>query len=500
MMWKDKPMTKDGKQHLESLRDGREIFINGEVVNDVTTHPAFRNSTRSMASLYDFQAETGNADRMTFESPTSGARVNRQWQLPTNYDELVTRRQAIEAWNEVHFGFMGRAPDHVASTLVGFMMGIDLLEQHDPTRAGALRDYFAFVRDNDHYVTYVIVNPQGDRSKATSDQGDELHTVGIVDEDIEGITVKGAKMLGTGTVMCNEVLVASLLPLKEGEEHYAVTFALPMNAKGLKQMCRRSYEENAASVFDNPLSSRYDENDAILYFDEVKVPWERVFALRDPKVCRGLFHTAPGHAMQNYQSMIRLMVKMRFLVGIARMITETNGVMNFPPVREKLGQLASEAYMIESLVYGMEVGARRVGSHVAPTRNAVISALVLAQQLYPKVITAIRELAGGGLIMLPSDIRDFANPELADLIQKTQKSSTYSPENRVKVFKLAWDAIGSEFGSRHITYEMFYAAPNFMNQTMAFDSYDWDHATGMVDRMLASYDLEESLADSKNSR
>jgi len=488
-------MPKNGTQHLDSLRDGREIFINGESVDDVTTHPAFRNSTRSMASLYDFQAAAENLEHMTFESPSNGARVNRQWQLPTTYEEMVTRRQAIEAWNEVHYGFMGRGPDHVASTLCGFMMGVDLLEAYDPKRADALRDYFAFVRDNDHYVTYVIVNPQGDRSKATSDQGDEFHTVAVVDEDSQGITVKGAKMLGTGTVMSNEVLVASLLPLKEGEENYAVTFAVPMNAKGLKQICRRSYEESATSVFDNPLSSRYDENDAILYFDEVKVPWERIFALRDPQVCRGLFHTAPGHAMQNYQSMIRLMVKMRFLVGIARMVAETTGVVNFPQVREKLGQLTAEAQMIESLVYGMEVSARRVGPYLAPTRNAVISALVLAQQLYPNVITTIRELAGGGLIMLPSSVRDFANPEIADLIHKTQKSSVYSPEDRVKAFKLAWDAIGSEFGSRHTTYEMFYAAPNFMNQTMAFDSYDWPRATGMVERMLASYDLEESLSD-----
>lgn len=492
-------MPKDGTQHLEALRDGREIYINGELVDDVTTHRAFRNSTRSIASLYDFQAAGDNVERMTFASPATGDRVNLQWRLPTCYEELAKRRQAIEAWNEVHFGFMGRAPDHVASTLVGFMMGIDLLEAHDPNRAAALRDYFAFVRDNDHYVTYVIVNPQGDRSKATSDQGDEFHTVAIVDEDSEGIVVKGAKMLGTATAMCNEVLVASLMPLQEGEERYAVTFAVPMNAKGLKQMCRRSYEENAASVFDNPLSSRFDENDAILYFDEVKVPWERVFALRDPEVCRALFHTAPGHAMQNYQSMIRLMVKMRFLAGVARMVAETTGIVNFPQVREKLGQLTSETQMIEALVHGMEAGARRVGSYLAPTRNAVISALVLAQQLYPKVITTIRELAGGGLIMLPSDVRDFANPELADLIRKTQKSSVYSPEDRVKVLKLAWDAVGSEFGSRHTTYEMFYAAPNFMNQTMAFDSYDWDRAMGMVERMLASYDLQTSLKEATSA-
>ena len=182
------------------------------------------------------------------------------------------------------------------------------------------------------------------------------------------------------------------------------------------------------------------------------------------------------------------------------MVAETTGIVNFPQVREKLGQLTSETQMIEALVHGMEAGARQVGSYLAPTRNAVISALVLAQQLYPKVITTIRELAGGGLIMLPSDVRDFANPELADLIHKTQKSSVYSPEDRVKVLKLAWDAVGSEFGSRHTTYEMFYAAPNFMNQTMAFDSYDWDRAMEMVERMLASYDLQGSLKEATSAR
>ena len=487
-------MTKDGTQHLESLRDEREIYINGEKVDDVTEHVAFRNSCRSMASLYDFQSEPANLERMTFESPDTGERVNRQWQLPTSYDEMVTRRQALEAWGEVHYGFMGRAPDHVASSLAGMVMGIDLLEDRDKSRDGALTDYFRYVRDNDHYVTYVIVNPQGDRSKAVKDQGYEFHTVAVVDQDSEGITVKGAKMLGTGTVMANEILVASLMPLPEGEEDYALNFAVPIDAKGLKQVCRRSYEESATSVFDYPISSRYDENDAIIYFDDVKVPWERVFSFRDTKTCRGFFHTAPGYAMQNYQSMIRLMVKMRFLAGIARMVAETTGVVNFPQVREKLGHLTAEVRMIESLVYGMEATAESVGPYLAPRRNTVISALVIAQQLYPKVMTTIRELAGGGMIMLPSGVQDFADPMLSDLIDKTQRSSVRSPEDRVKTFKLAWDAIGSEFGSRHTTYEMFYAAPNFLNQSMAYESYDWDRSMDMVDRMLGGYDLAGSLA------
>ncbi|MSQ55695.1 MAG: 4-hydroxyphenylacetate 3-monooxygenase [Betaproteobacteria bacterium] len=486
-------MSKNGSQHLQSLRDGRAVYIDGARVDDVTTHPAFRNAARSVAALYDFQSAPENQARLTFPSPTTGSRVHRLWLLPTTYAEMVERREAMEAWNELHYGFMGRGPDHVASTLCGWVMGIDLLQGHDPKRAAAVRDYFAYVRDHDHYVTYVIVNPQGDRSKATSDQGDEFHTVKIVDEDSSGITVKGAKMLGTGTAICNEVVVASLLPLKPGEEDYAITFAVPAGTKGLKQLCRRSYEAAAPSVFDYPLSSRFDENDAILYFDEVKVPWERVFALRDPVVCRGLFHTAPGHAMQNYQAMIRLSVKLRFLVGIARLVAETTGIVNFPQTREKLGQLVAELRMVEALVHALEADAERFGPYLAPRRNRVISSLVLAQQLYPRIMTAIRELAGGGMIMLPSHVRDFADPELAAIIRRTQRSSAFSPEDRVKAFKLAWDAVGSEFGSRHTTYEMFYAAPNITNQTMAFESYDWARSTGMVARCLGSYSLEEEL-------
>jgi 4-hydroxyphenylacetate 3-monooxygenase len=380
------------------------------------------------------------------------------------------------------------------------VMGIDFLQDRDKSRDGALLDYFQYVRDRDDYVTYVIVNPQGDRSKGVKDQGEEFHTVGVVDEDAEGITVKGAKMLGTGTVMANEVLVASLMPLQPGEEDYALNFAVPIDAPGLKQMCRRSYEESATSVFDYPISSRYDENDAVLYFDEVKVPWERVFAYRDTVTCRGFFHTAPGYAMQNYQSMIRLTVKMRFLAGIARMVAETTGVVNFPQVREKLGQLTAEVRMIESLVHGLEATAEPFGPYLAPRRNSVISALVIAQQLYPKVMTTVRELAGGGMIMLPSGASDFADPMLADLIDKTQRSSVRSPEDRVKTFKLAWDAVGSEFGSRHTTYEMFYAAPNFLNQSMAYDSYDWDSSMNMVDRMLGSYELADSLTAAKDDK
>ncbi len=486
-------MVKTGTQHIAMLRDGREVYLDGKRVTDVTTHPAFRNSIGSYASLYDFQARPENIEKMTFQPEGTPNQVSRIWQLPTSYDELVQRRDALEAWTELHYGFMGRSPDHVASCISGMYMGIDVFEQADPARAGALRDYYRYARNNDLFLTYVIVNPQANQSKTAHEQEDKYLAVGIVDQDAEGITVRGAKMLATSGIMANEVFCSCIQPLREGDEMYALSFAIPMNTKGLKVMSRKSYEANATSVFDNPLASRYDENDAVLYFDDVKVPWERVFVAGDVSMCARQFHATPAHSYQNYQCQVRLMVKLRFLVGIAHKITEVNGTSNFPQVKEMLGQLAAEAGMVEAWVYAMEAKGQMVNGYYVPDRSMLYGSQVLTQQLYAKVLNTLRELAGGGMIMLPSSIEDFANPVLADIIGKTQKSPVCSPEERVKFFKLAWDAVGSEFASRHNQYEMFYAGASFVTKGHAYRTYDWKRAAHLVDNMLGSYSLEAEL-------
>jgi 4-hydroxyphenylacetate 3-monooxygenase len=489
-------MIKTGSRHIESLKDGRHVFINGCLAEDVTLHPAFRRSIRSVGSLYDFQSRPDNRELMTYEVPGGGGlRANRIWQLPGNYQELVARRRALEAWAEIHAGFLGRAPDHVASCISGMYMGIEVFEECDTSRAGALADYYRYARDNDLYLTYVIINPQADRSKTADQQQDRFLAAAVVDEDNDGITMRGAKMLATGGIMANEVLVTCIQPLGQGEEPYAVSFAIPLNAKGLKVLSRKSYEESAVSVFDNPLASRFDENDAVLFFDDVKVPWERVFINQNTAMCLKQFHATPAHIYQNYQAQIRLMVKMRFLLGMARRIAETNGVINFPQVRETLGNMAAQSAMVDALVHAMEVKGCMRGAYFVPDAHTLYSAQVLTQQLYPEVITALRELAGGGLIMLPSSIADFGDRTLRDLIGRTQRSPATSSEGRVKFFKLAWDTIGSEFASRHTQYEMFYAGANFVTKGHSFRTFDWHRCTQMVDQMLDSYTLDEELAN-----
>jgi 4-hydroxyphenylacetate 3-monooxygenase len=484
--------VKTGAEHIKSLQDGRTVYIDGELVADVTTHPAFRNAVASSASLYDFQARPENLELMTFTPEGSDRRVNRAWQMPGNYDEMVLRRKALQAWSGVSYGFMGRSPDHLASALIGQRMGIEVFRKHSLERAKAFEDYVDYATKSDLFLTYVIINPQAQRGKSWGEQEDDL-VARIVDEDSSGITIRGAKMLGTSSIMANEVFVANLQPLRPGEEDLAFSCALPMNAKGLRVLSRKSYEASAVSTFDNPLSSRFDENDALVYFDDVKVPWDRIFVYRDTDTCRAQFHDTPGHAYQNYQAQIRLSVKMKFLVGLARRVTEAIGTTNIPAVSEQLGYLAAQASMVDAMLSGMEASGTKIGQYYVPNKHFMYSAQVVTQDLYPKVINTIRELAGGALIMLPSSLRDFADPMLEKIIRTTQRAATMSPEDKVKFLKAAWDAIGSEFGSRHTQYEMFYAGARFVTAGHSFRTYDWDRATGLVENLMASYDLADEL-------
>ncbi len=491
-------MMKTGEQHIAGLKDNRTVLIDGQRVDDVTSHPAFARSVASVGRLFNFAIAPENRELMTYETP-KGERANRIWQLPKSYAELVERRRALEAWASLHGGFMGRAPDHVASCIAGMYMGLDVFEAYDKDRARALADYYEYARDRDLYLTYVIINPQADRSKSAAQQKDPFLSAGVVDQDAQGITVRGAKMLATGGIMAEEVFVTCIQPLQPGDDIYALSFAIPMNAKGLTMLSRKSYEAGAPSVFDNPLSSRFDENDSVLYFDDVKVPWDRVFIHKNIEMCQKQFHTTPAHVYQNYQAMVRLSVKARFLTGIARRTAEINGIVGFPQVREMLGQLAAEAGMIDALVAAMEAKGTHDGPYYVPDRHTLYAAQTLTQQLYPKILNTLRELAGGGMIMLPSSVNDFANPDMATLIQRTQQSPAANATDKVKFYKLAWDAVGSEFASRHQQYEMFYAGATFVTKGHSFRTYNWDAAGALVDKMLAGYHLEDEVKAAQNA-
>jgi 4-hydroxyphenylacetate 3-monooxygenase len=482
-------MARDGQSYLTSLRDNRSIYIDGRRVADVTTDAAFANAVASAARLYDFQATPANVELMTFRSPTSGGQVNRAWQLPRSHSDLVQRRRALEQWARLTCGMVGRSPDHVASTLAGFRMGLSAFRAYDRARAAALEDYFTYARDNDLFLSYVIINPQADKARSAREQPDTQLVASIVDEDAQGITVRGAKMLATSGVMANELLVSGFQALQAGDEAYAFTAAVPLSAKGLTLVSRRSYEQNATSTFDYPLASRFDENDAVAYFEDVKIPWDRVFVCRDLKMAQAQWHDTRAHVFHNYQCMIRLTVKLNFLLGLARKIAETNNIINYPQVRESLGLMAAKVNNIAALVVAMEAAGETFEGYYVPNRSMLCTAQVIAQTIYPEIVEGIRTLAGGGLIMLPASHADFESPKVNAIIRKTQRSAIADSIERVKLMKLAWDAVGSEFGSRHLQYEMFYSGASFVTRGNVFRFFDWSASKSIVEEFMLTYDL-----------
>lgn len=484
-------MSRTGAEYIESLRDGRHVYVNGERVGDVTRHPAFENAVRSVGSLYDIAASPEHRDVMTYPSPKTAERVNKAFLLPRAPEDLAARREAQRVWAEATYGLMGRSPDHVAGFLVGFALRPDVFARAGEEFGRNVVAYYEHVRDHDLYVSYVIIQPQIDRSKPAHQQDDPTICAGVVEERDEGIVVSGAQILGTGAAISNEVFLSCIMPLRPGDERYAISVAMPIATPGVRVIVRRPYADGAPSIFDYPLSTRFDETDAVVVFDRVFVPWERVFVYRDIALTAAQFYETPAHVVGNHQAQVRFWCKSRFLCGLAHRIAEANGVDKLPPVQTMLGELASYSEMAGGLVVAADSECvHDPKGFVYPKPASVYANGWLQATYYGTMINTLRELSGAGFLQVPSSYRDYHNPEVAGDLDRFIRSPALDSLNRTKLFKLAWDIVGSEFAGRHAQYELFYAGSRSMTTSIrAYRSYDFAAARALVDRCLASYDL-----------
>jgi 4-hydroxyphenylacetate 3-monooxygenase len=480
---------RSGAEYVAGLRDGRRVYIDGKLVSDVTVHPAFASAVQSIAKLYDIARDPANRELMTYISPKTGEPVNRIYMIPRTKEDLRARRLAIERWAEESFGFMGRTPDHVAGFFAGFASWSHLFARADQRYARNVVAFYERLRDEDLYATYTIVPPQIDRSKAANEQKDRYLYAGVLREEKDGIVIKGAAMLGTGSAISDWIFLSNIHPMKPGEEDYAISVAVPCNAEGVRIYSRRSYAEAASSVFDYPLASRFDETDSLVVYDEVFVPWEHVFVYKDVELCRAQFYETPAHMLGNNQAQIRYAVKMKFIAGLARKIAEMTANAKNPAVQGMIGEIAAHAQLVEGLVLAQE-GHASVDQYgvCRPGAGELYTNMLFQSQFYPLVLDKMRELCGGGLIQLPSCVEDFDDPEIAADLNRYVVGSEMSSLERTKLMKLAWDAIGSEFAGRHASYEMFYAGAPFITKGHMWRLYDWQSATALVDKALGGYD------------
>ena len=482
-------MLRSGAEYLDSIRDGRTVYIGKERVADVTEHPAFAEAARMYAAMYDLKADPARLDEMTFED--DGGRHSIYFLKPRSRDDLLRRTRAHRVIAEFSHGLLGRSPDHVASSITGLSMRAEIFDSgpRGPQFAGNIVEYQRHARDNDLYLAYAILPPQGARNPALYQSVDRSPpTLRVTAEDDAGVTLNGMKMLATGAVFANEVWIGNIVPLAPSQVKESVTCAVPVAAPGLSLWSRQPFATGVRNEFDNPLSWRFDESDSMVVFKDVKVRWERVFVHDDPALSRDIYVRTPAHFMSNHQSNVRFHSKLRLLIGLASLITRSNGARDIPAVRETLGRLAAleAAYggMIEGQNQGMET---MDNGHVHVNRRYMYAAIEYAVEHHAGICDQIKTLMGGGVFQMPASSEVLEDDALRPVFEEYWSTHDETAIQRMKLFRLAWDLLGSEFAGRHEQYEKFYVGQRFILRNYNFVHTPWDELEGLAEGIMAEY-------------
>lgn len=388
------------------------------------------------------------------------------------------------------YGFMGRTPDYKAAFMSGLEAGAGFYGDY---RQNACAWHRAFA-DRGLFLNHAIINPPLDRSKAIHEMRDVF--VHVERETDQGIVVSGAKMLATGSAITNATFVAPVASaqMEAGKaEDFALVFFARMDNPGLRLMCRPSYEERASSPFDYPLSSRFDENDSVLLFDKALIPWEDVLVYRDLRRATGFYAESGFANLYNFQSGIRLGVKLELMIGLLSLGVRANGAglprdTGCPRRADRPAAPAAGA----DHRHGPRPGAqrRRVGGAAPEYANAL---RIQVPQIWKRVRELLESALGGAPLVTVSGAADLRDGEARRLVDSYYRGAELEPEQRLKLFKLIWDATGSEFGARHAVYESHYSGNA---EQIRLDSLAWASRRGhlayceaMVQRCMADYDI-----------
>ncbi|TRX75445.1 4-hydroxyphenylacetate 3-hydroxylase family protein [Pseudomonas mangiferae] len=479
-----------GSGYLESLRDGRQVYLNGERVADVTEHRAFRNAARSIAALYDV-LHGEHRERLTCED-AFGQRTHRFFTPARDAADLQAAGEAIRHWSTMTYGFMGRTPDYKAAFMSGLAIGADY---YGDFADNARRWHRAFTGQG-LFLNHAIINPPLDRSKAIHDMRDVF--VHVERETDAGLIVSGSKMLATGSALTNATFVAPVASaaLEAGKaDDFALVFFARMDNPGLRLLCRPSYEARASSPFDYPLSSRFDENDSVLLFNQALIPWEDVLVHRDRERATGFYASSGFANLYNFQSGIRLSVKLELMIGLLSLGVRANGTDGFRGIQAALGELIALQHLLQALTAAMARDPERTAAGACVPRLEYASALRIQVPLIWKRVRELLETAlGGSPLVTVSAAADLLDPELRGWVDRYYRGAALEPEQRLKLFKLIWDATGSEFGARHAVYESHYSGNA---EQIRLDSLNWARRRGhlgaceaLVERCMADYDLQ----------
>jgi 4-hydroxyphenylacetate 3-monooxygenase len=451
--------ARTGKQYLAGLREQpREVWLGGERVRDVTAHPGLKGGARAIASLYDMQHDPALRDQMTYVSPSSGDRVGLSFIVPRTREDLENRRVMMLNWARQTCGMMGRSPDFMNVTYAAWAGAADYFAQGRPEFADNMLRYYEYIRENDLTLTHALINLQRSRTSTGVFNLEEGTALQVVRESDAGIVVRGARILATLGPLADEIGVYSPRMGRHAETHspFALSFAIPCGAPGLRFLCRDSFDLGR-SHFDHPLGSRFEEMDCIVFFDDVLVPWERVFLLGDVDLLNKTATATHSSAHSAHQGAAKNLAKCEFVLGIALLMSQTLGNAHLPHVEERIGELMLYAQMTKACMRAAEADAKLDEWGVmCPDQLMVESPRNLFMTAYPRMIEILQLLGSSSFLLTPSE-KDFTGP-LAQHIEQYLATDTADARDRVKLFRLAWDIAGNAFGSRQVLYERFFAS------------------------------------------
>jgi 4-hydroxyphenylacetate 3-monooxygenase len=487
--------ARTGSEYLERLaQHSPEVWIGNERVDDVTTHWATAAAAREIARLYDIQSDPAHRETMLFESPKTGDPVGMQFLIPTSREDIGRRRRAHKVWADATLGLMGRTTDFIGAMLTAWNINADFFGDEGADR---VRAYFEHVRDNDLFITHALADPPVDRSKPPSQQPDPFTYLGVQRETEEGLVVSGAKMLATAAPYADELLVwpFSLRRYEADDNRYAIAFAIPADTDGLRFISREAY--GGGNRFDHPLSSRFDEMDAVVVFDEVLVPWDRVFINQDYERVNSIWQIN-SNAFTGLQTSIRLLSKLQFAAGLAKRATEMVKTDQFPQVRDMMGEITTYVELTKAAVDSAQASAEPNEDGIYfPSVAPVFAIRNSGNRWYPRVREILQLILAGGLLYQPAEVTAFDSPISGDLA-KFYRGSDVEAEQRVSMYKVAADLAVSSFGGRHELYERFYAGdPMFLRINTQCLMYDWEEPLKLIDDLMASYDASSVLESVK---
>ncbi len=457
------------------------VWIDGNLVTgNISEHSAFKGVMESQAALYDLQHDASLKDVMTYQSPSTGDRVGISYLQPKTKEDLVKKRAMVQQWAKSNNGMMGRSPDYMNTVLMALASSVNYLKGKENCFPDNILAFYEYARENDLSMTHTFIDPQVNRAQFYFEDSNEPIAAKVMERNKEGIIVKGARILATQGGITDEIVVIAAGGI--ADEDYGFAFSIPSNSKGLRFVCRESFV-GGNSTFNYPLSSRYEEMDTIVIFDNVLVPWERVFYYDNLEVSNSFMTNSSFLPYTLHQVVSRQIVKTEFVLGVVQSIINTINIGEYQHVQEKASEIIIALETMKALVIKSEVEAEMdEWGFMRPDRTTLQIASNLFPRIYPRFTEIIQLLGASGLMSIPTE-NAFHSTIRTDLDQYLQANSK-NAEDRVKVFRLAWDLTMSSFGTRETLYERFFFGDPIKLSSQLYHSYNKEPYVKRVEDIL----------------